>query len=222
MQHSFLGMCWRKSRNSASAIAKFLHQSSVSSFIMSPICDGDARPVAKQATNDHRADRERQKHKAIKSRNTLRSLNRELNCSQLSPDDRSALITRRGKLERGIKTSETQSSAAVPTNFPALLQQELDKFRGGSGATSAAGGSVGRVQTALSQADALIIGRYFRAKCQLLLSTDVDFIVFGGDKCILVAVFTKGQWTIKSTSKSTIEEAISWLPAGSKKKIKII
>ena len=111
----------RKSRNPASAVAKFLQQSSLSGFIMSPICDGDTQPVAKQATNDHRADRERQKHKAIKSRNALRSLNRELNSSQLSSDDRSALITWRGKLENGIKTSKTQSSAAVPTDFPALL-----------------------------------------------------------------------------------------------------
>ena len=118
------------------------------------ICDGETRPVAKQASNKNHAKRVKNKHDAVINRQELRAINRQLeDCGNVT--ERIILMETRTTMERKIKSAETQSKNNVPPNFAELLQKELEKLSAGTPGRIG-GGYVSRVQTAEFQADSLM------------------------------------------------------------------
>lgn len=185
-------------------------------LIMSPICDGDTRPTAKQASNNHRAIREKNRNKAVVSRQELREVSRILAQEEMNAERRSALIKNRETLEKSIKSAETQS---VRKSFPELLEKRLAEMKLHD--VNNAGGSVGKVMTAEFQADSLMVGRYLSGLCQLLMSNDADFTVFCGDGSAAVKGFTGKYSTLSSTCRNTLEEIISYLEPASQERVKL-
>jgi len=82
------------------------------------------------------------------------------------------------------------------------------------------GGYVGRVKTAEFQADSLMCGVYLSKGCQLIESNDADYVIFLGDSCIAIKEYTAKKVVLSSTSKQTLEDAVSCLSDESKKKVK--
>ena len=68
---------------------------------------------------------------------------------------------------------------------------------------------MGAIITAEFEADALMKGRYQSGKCQVLMSTDGDFPTDLGSNCVVAKVFTGRELAIASTSKKTLENAVS-------------
>ena len=53
------------------------------------------------------------------------------------------------------------------------------------------------------------------------MSSDGDFPAFSGNNCLSLSLFVGGKLTITSSSKATMEKAISYLPPESYQKIKM-
>ena len=149
--------------------------------IVVPICDGDTRPISKIASHKNRATREKNKTKAIISRQKLNELNCRLNSEGLTASERSAATTERKTLEGQIKRAETQSTNPGPVNFCMLLERELVRLSAHK-PSGEYGGYVSKVKTAEFQADGVIAGRYLSGLSDLLVSTDADFLGFSDDK----------------------------------------
>lgn len=123
----------------------------------------------------------------------------------LGGDDVAALKKTQATLERRIKSAETRSGNIVPASFPSLLEEELGKISAHSINTPTVG-AVSVIRCAEFEADALMKGRYQSRKCQLLMSTDGDFLTDLGDECVVVKVFTGRELGIASTSKKNAGE----------------
>ena len=210
----------RNKVNPMESVAKFAMEWAQHGIIMTPVCDGDTRPTSKQQSNANRATREKSRNKAITQRLDLRQINQELKQTEITQETRDKLVKTRATLEKSIKTAETQSSFAVPANFPRAIEDAITAMK--LHEQNVAGGKVDKVLTAEFQADSLLVGRYLRGKCQMIMSTDGDYPIFCGDDCILINEFTGGKAKICSTSRKTIEKALSYLDAKSKDKAKIV
>jgi hypothetical protein len=92
-------------------------------FITWPICvcDGRSRPIAKQASNRSRAKRRKEQNKATVARVELRTINETINVEGLDEEARNAALKKRAKLQRAIKSGETQATKYVPGHFHELL-----------------------------------------------------------------------------------------------------
>jgi len=75
-----------------------------------------SRPIAKQASNRSRAKRRKEQNKATDARVELRTINETINVEGLDEEARNAALKKRAKLQRAIKSGETQA-----TNFHELL-----------------------------------------------------------------------------------------------------
>lgn len=95
--------------------------------IMWPICDGDTRPIVKQASNKNHATRKKGENKATLARLDLRKVNATINEGGLDNEARSNAQEERAKLQKDIKRGESQSKH-VPKNFQVLLAGMLDNL----------------------------------------------------------------------------------------------
>ena len=94
-------------------VANHLLEWAQQGMIMIHICDGETRPVAKQASNKNHAKRVKNKHDAVINRQELRAINRQLeDCGNVT--ERIILMETRTTMERKIKSAETQSKNNVP------------------------------------------------------------------------------------------------------------
>ena len=74
------------------ATAQFLVEWAQSRAIMTPICDGDHRPNAKQASNKNNASRIRSRNKAIIARRELNSLRDRLKFEKMDENQERELL----------------------------------------------------------------------------------------------------------------------------------
>lgn len=123
--NNVINIVGRNSIDVVSGVAAFLVGWALYGAVILPICDGRNRPKSKQASNKNRANRERNKARAIVGRQELRGTINQLENEPMDARGREKLVTKRSKLERDIKTAETQSINVVPPNFPELLEDEL-------------------------------------------------------------------------------------------------
>ena len=208
----------RKSGDVVVNVADHLVDMSHRGMIVQPICDGVSRPISKQSSNKSRATRVKNRNDAVINRQLLRDTNKQLEeCG--NETERIKLQDTRKKLERKIKSAEKQSINVVPPQFDSLLQDELNK-QSAHTPKEVGGGYVGRVQTAEFQADSLMCGIYLSKGCQLIESNDADYVIFLGDSCIAIKEYTAKKVVLSSTSKQTLEDAVSCLSDESKKKVK--
>ena len=207
----------RKSMNPVNEVANHLIAWAQQGFIMIPVCDGDTRPISKQQSNKNYAKIVKSKHDAVINRQKLRDINKQLeSCG--SESERNEMKKTRSKMERKIKSAETQSKNVVPSNFADLLQAELDKVSAGTPG-SIGGGYVSTVKTAEFQADSLMCGIYLSGQCQLIQSADADFVMFLGDECVTIKDCKGEKLTLSSTSKQTLDDVISCLKEESQSKV---
>ncbi len=80
-----------------------------------------SRPIAKQASNRSRAKRRKEQNKATDARVELRTINETINVEGLDEEARNAALKKRAKLQRAIKSGETQATKYVPGHFHELL-----------------------------------------------------------------------------------------------------
>lgn len=208
----------RKSGDVAVNVANHLVDMAHRGMIVIPICDGASRPISKQSSNKSRATRVKNKNDAIINRQLLRDINKQLEeCG--NETERIKLSDTRKKIERKIKSAETQSINVVPPQFDSILQDVLNK-QSAHTPNEVGGGYVSRVHTAEFQADSLMCGIYLSKGCQLIESNDADYVIFLGDNCIAIKEYTNSRVILSSTSKATLEDAVSCLSDESKKKVK--
>jgi len=189
-------------------------------MIVIPVCDGTSRPISKQSSNKSCATRVKSSNDAVIDRQLLRGTNKQLDeCGNEAECIK--LQETRKKLERKIKRAEKQSINIVPPQFDRLLQDELNK-RSAHTPKEVGGGYVGQVKTAEFQADSLMCGIYLSKGCQLIESNDADYVIFLGDSCIAIKEYTAKKVVLSSTSKQTLEDAVSCLSDESKEKVKWI
>ena len=210
----------RNKVNPMESVAKFAMEWAQHGIIITPVCDGDTRPTSKQASNRNRATREKNRNKAVTQRLDLRQINQQLNQNEITQETRDKLIKTRTTLEKSIKSAETQSAFAVPANLPHAFEDTITAMK--LHEQNVAGGKVDKVLTGEFQADSLLAGRYLEGKCQMIMSTDGDFPIFCGDDCLLIKEFAGGKTTICSTSRKTLENALSYLDAKARDKAELV
>mmetsp|Transcript_2516 Transcript_2516/g.3779 ORF Transcript_2516/g.3779 Transcript_2516/m.3779 type:complete len:421 (-) Transcript_2516:23-1285(-) len=208
----------RKAVDPVAHTANFLKEWSQEGFIVVPVCDGP-RPQSKQQTNKSRAVRQKAKHKSVILRQDLRRISQQLKDGGVDAATRKRLEDEQAELCKSIKSAETQSVNVVPPNFPMLLEEELNKISAHD--KRKGGGSVAPVVTAMFEADALIKGAFMNKKFQLVMSNDADYPADLGDKCIAIKEFGTKDLVISSTSKVTLEKAMSSLGNESNANLKV-
>ena len=186
--------------------------------VMWPICDGDTRPVSKQATNKSNAKRKKGRNKATIARVELRKINETIRLGGLDEEALAKAMEQRTTLQKDIKSGESQSTKQVPNNFPQLLADNLAKLSAHE--LSESNGTVKEVLTAEFQADGLMGGLYEEGKVQLIMTGDIDIPIIFGDSCITITKCTGKTFNIASTCKKTLTDAISCLPLQRQQKIK--
>ncbi|KAL9182228.1 hypothetical protein ACHAXT_012880 [Thalassiosira profunda] len=218
--NNVINIVGRKALDPVNATAQHLKSWAQRGLIVTPICDGDRRPDAKQASNNNIATREKGRNKAITSRQELNAMNQRLKVELLNEEQRNKLLEERDALERRVKSSETQSTNVVPRNFADLLEECLCKID--AHAVNEVGGYVANVQKAEFQADALMGGRFKEGTSQLLLSNDADMRVNNGDGCVCVTGMTGREITVSSSSRKTLEKVKSYLDPKSQEIAKVV
>ncbi len=71
------------------------------------------------------------------------------------------------------------------------------------------------------QADGVIAGRYTPGCCDLIASTDANFLGFAEDNCISITSFKSSNLLLSSTSKDTLLKALSFLSPESTAKVQL-
>ena len=192
---------------SVQSLASFLMRWATPGLRVVPCCDAKVRPVSKQATNQCKANRDKNRIKASILRKDLRELRRRCYCDVNSRDE--ILIEINAK-ERACKTAETSSNNVIQTDLAEKLENELKQSVAHT--SNIAGGFVDLVMTAEFQADALMMGRSISGATLMIVSSDADIPIITGDDCIAIKEFTKdGGIELVCTSGSTLRHALSFL-----------
>jgi len=193
----------------AQSVANFLITWSTYGLQMNPVCDGK-RPISKQATNKRKADREKHRIEAHCLRHGIVSSNHQLKSNTLTDSERNDIREEIAKMQRSMKSKETQSRNVMEPNFEEKLIEELETT--GAHTRNNANGSVSRVMKAEFQADAVIMGRVANRKTLMAITGDADQPLLGGDDFVAVKEFTKdGCMEVVSTSRETIEKLQRYL-----------
>ena len=134
-----------------------------------PVCDGDVRPISKQATNKRKASREKSRIKAVIARSELRVLRSRL---YSDPSSRQQTINQIRNLEQVCKSAEKASDHTIQIDLQQQLVDELE--RSSAHAKNNARGYVEHVVTAEFQADALMVGRAVNKESVMMVTSDSD------------------------------------------------
>jgi len=194
--------------------AEYLFEFARSGVTILPVCDNDVRPSVKQETIKRRANREKARSKEYLLRREIRALKRRLNEEALTQQQRSELSAAIKAKETERKRKETASHRPAIPDFANELEKELDLL--GAHIANEAGGSVLKVVTAQCQADTYMAGQIRNKLAVMVLSTDTDIPLITGDGCISIKGFSKKNFELVSTSKATLEKAMTFLGAGTK------
>jgi hypothetical protein len=210
-------ICFKVGKN-ISSLSSYLMKWAETGLCVTPVCDGYIRPISKQATNERKATRDKNRIRASIARTKLRTLRSKL---YTDAESRQQTIKEIHNLEKICKTAETASNNTLPGNMPKLLSEELD--RSSAHTKNSARGFVDYVVTAEWQADAYMIGRAVAKESVLMVTSDADMPVLGGDACLALKSFKKdGELEIVSTSKSSIERIMRYLTLESRDRITFV
>ena len=201
----FSNICFRKDKSVESAI-NFMAEFAEEGFCVFPVADGK-RPICKQATNERIATREEARIMAAVLKKQLIQRNHEFaeKQSSMDEDERVKIRTELAKLETSMKSKETCSRSSVPPNAVEQLEKEIATV--GAHLTSTAGGSISHVLKAEFQADAVMMGRMSSGMSLMVITTDADIPMLGGDQCLAVKELTGGKLHLVSTSLETLTNA---------------
>ena len=165
-----------------------------------PVCDGD-RPVCKQATNERRATREKNRIKVFHLQKEIRQLQNKIDEGNHSLEEITEIKKEKVTKEKAFRAKISQCQELLPHDFAWTLEKELDET--GLHETNSAGGLVTAVMRAKFQADALIGGRILKNETLMVVSKDSDIPIIVGDTCIAIKDYTiNGKMTIVSTSRT--------------------
>mmetsp|Transcript_2837 Transcript_2837/g.5150 ORF Transcript_2837/g.5150 Transcript_2837/m.5150 type:complete len:472 (-) Transcript_2837:1596-3011(-) len=199
-------VCFKVGKN-VQSLASFLMRWATPGLRVIPSCDAKVRPISKQATNQRKANRDKNRIKSSVLRKDIRELRRRCYCDVNSRDE---ILTDINVKERACKTAETASNNVIQTDLAEKLEKELEQSVAHS--SNIAGGFVDRVMTAEFQADALMMGRSISGVTLMIVSSDADIPIIAGDDCIAIKEFTKdGGIEVVCTSRSTLCHALSFL-----------
>ena len=194
----------------ARSVANHLTKWSLYGLHMTPVCDGDVRPVCKHATNARKASREKDRIKAHELRTGILALNRKLKFDSLSDNERSLVVIDIDAKQKAMKTKETQSRNTAPANFNKTLVEELEVTDVHS--RNDAGGLVTTALLAEFQANAVMMGRVVSGTSMMVMTNDADIPILAGDSCVTVKEYTKdGAVELVTTSRATLEYIIHCL-----------
>ena len=193
----------------AQPVSNFLMTWSTYGLQINPVCDGK-RPISKQATNKRKADREKHRIEAHCLRHGIVSSNHQLKSNTLTDSERNDIREEIAKMQRSMKSKETQSRNIMEPNFEEKLIDELETT--GAHTRNNANGTVSRVMKSEFQADAVIMGRVANRKTLMAITGDADQPLLGGDDFVAIKEFTKdGCMEVVSTSRETIEKLQRYL-----------
>ena len=201
------------------AVAKHLSRLAAPGLVIVPVCDGPNRPVAKQATHARNAAREVCRIASIVNRDDIRLLKHQV--AKDPNADREELNKRIQTLSSKLKANERQATITIPRNFVADLDHELEQARAYEIDGESAGGYVEKVVMSEFQADAYMVGQVASGSAVMALTQDTDIPLLAGDCCISINVFTKGSYSIVSTSAKAIQNAMLHLSADTKAEFRI-
>lgn len=184
-----LGANKRKS-DAARIISEFLETLALYGFIVTPICDGEARHHSKRATTERIAKKERNKIQASIARLQLIAVSSQLRSdTTLSEEERNGLSARQKDLNEKVRKFE--SSAASEGNISPTFYHDLAEELAirNLHETNDLMGRVEKVKVGQFQADPLIAMRAIRKESDIIISADTDFLVSVGRDCILMKSF---------------------------------
>ena len=200
---------------SVPSLASFLMRWANPGIRVIPSCDAKLRPISKQATNQRKANRDKNRIKASVLRKDIRELHRRMYCDVNSRDEIAKEITAK---EKACKTAETASSNVIQADMTEMLEKELEQSVAHS--PNAAGGFVDKVMIAEFQADALMMGRFISGLTLMIASSDADIPIFTGDDCIVLKEFTRdGSMELVCTSEATLCCVLSFLSDKDREKV---
>lgn len=194
---------FRVGTRDARAVANHLTKWAHYGLHMTSVCDGDVRPKCKQATNERKASREKDRIKAHQLRIEILALNRKLKFDALSDNERMLVQTDVATRTKSMKSKEKQSQNSAPANFNKQLVEELQVT--GVESRNDAGGLVSTPLIAEFQADAVMMGRSASGKSLMVMTNDADIPILTGDSCIAIKEYTKdGMIKLVTTSSITM------------------
>ena len=201
----------RKSEIKSVTVAEFYKRWSSCGIKVVPIVDGDVRPTCKQATNERIAQRDKSRIQTFMWLKEVNKLKSDISQGLIGCDELSAVNERIAKIEKDSRNKLAQSEDLMPSDFAEALEEALINDVDARTVNNS-GGFVASVLKAKFQADAVIIGRFLNNETIMALTNDSDIPIVAGDDFIAIKEYTRdGKFTIVSTSKATIKNAIAFL-----------
>ena len=176
-------VCFKVVRN-AQSVANFLTKWASHGIHMNPVCDGKVRPISKHATNECKANREKNRINAHHLHTEILALSRRLKTDGLTDTERICICREIATKQRSMKSKETQSRNVIQTNFEDKLVEELEAT--GAHSRNQAGGLANAVMIAEFQADAVMFGQDVAGKTLIVLTNDADIPLIAGDCCVAI------------------------------------
>ena len=210
-----LGYVFSKASSTVASIVNHLMKCANTGVAMEPVCDGDVRPVCKQATNIRVANKEKNRIHAFLLRKEIRKAKQRLIFDKLDQNERAIIQNDITKKEAQLKKKETQASSKLPKNFVSELQRELFES-GAASVIPATGGYVADVVVASFQADSYMCSKIINQEAIMAMTRDADIPILCGDCCIAIKGFTKGSFEIVCVSETHMRHAMTFLPTNSK------
>ena len=192
-------------------VAEFYKRWSSCGIKVVPIVDGDVRPTCKQATNERIAQRDKSRIQTFMWLKEVNKLKSDISQGLVGCDELSAVNERIAKIEKDSRNKLAQSEDLMPSDFAEALEEALINDVDARTVNNS-GGFVASVLKAKFQADAVIIGRFLNNETIMALTNDSDIPIVAGNDFIAIKEYTRdGKFTIVSTSKATIKNAIAFL-----------
>jgi len=116
-------VCFKVGKN-VQSLASFLMRWATPGLRVIPSCDAKVRPISKQATNQRKANRDKNRIKSSVLRKDIRELRRRCYCDVNSRDE---ILTDINVKERACKTAETASNNVIQTDLAEKLEKELEQ-----------------------------------------------------------------------------------------------
>lgn len=210
-----------KSNRKSCAVAHFLRERSLGGIKVVPVVDGDVRPNCKQASNERRAGRELKRVEGLSLLKEVNKMRSDINNGAVSSDKVAEMNVDIAKKENDGRKKMNQSECKVPADLAEALEDAIVNDADAR-SPNQSGGFVDTVLKAKFEADAAIVGRWILGLTLLALSNDSDLPIIGGDGFPVAKEYMKdGTMVLVSTSKSTLENLIKFIPEDLRGNVKL-
>ena len=163
------------------AVVNHLGKWAKTGIVIVPVCDGNIRPICKQATNQRIAASEKCRIKAFQYRVKIRRAKQQLTTERMNQSERENLLAEIKKMEKSCKGYDTRSHNRIPKNFAVNLELELSDS-GAHVEDPSTGGSVEEVVVAEYQADLYMSAQIVSRQAVLTETKDADIPILAGIK----------------------------------------